>query len=90
MYCKKFTSQNFELFKFCFILNNNGKLIAHNDSFSKQYGYEIHDFERPFLDVFFKCEAFEQKEAFEKALLGKKQTFDAMDFVRTERPLILM
>ncbi|MDR7238777.1 EAL domain-containing protein [Neobacillus drentensis] len=60
------------------ILDINGNFVSYNDTFAKQYGYNKQDFKKTFLDVFFKSETFKEKRAFEKAILGKKQTFDTI------------
>ncbi len=59
-------------------LNINGHLVSYNQAFAQQYGYNEQDFKKPFLDVFIKYETFEQKQFFEKAILGKTQTFNAL------------
>ena len=59
-------------------LDTNGNLVSFNEAFSKQYGYKEQDFKEPFLDVFIKNETFEKNQFFEKALLGKTQSFNAL------------
>lgn len=59
-------------------LNINGHLVSYNQAFALQYGYNEQDFNKPFLDVFIKYETFNQKQFFEKATLGKTQTFNAL------------
>ena len=59
-------------------LDMNGNLVSFNEVFSKQFGYKEQDFKEPFLDVFIKNETFEKNHFFEKALLGKTQTFNAL------------
>jgi diguanylate cyclase (GGDEF)-like protein/PAS domain S-box-containing protein len=59
-------------------LDMNGNLITYNQAFAKQYGYNEQDFNKPFLDVFIKYETWEQKQFFEKAILGKTQSFNAI------------
>jgi diguanylate cyclase (GGDEF)-like protein/PAS domain S-box-containing protein len=60
------------------LLDMNGNLISLNSTFAKQFGYNMHDFEKPFVNIFFKREALKGKQAFEKATSGKKQTFDTI------------
>ena len=59
-------------------LDMNGNLITYNQAFAKQYGYNEQDFKKPFLDVFIKYETCEQKQFFEKAILGRSQSFNAI------------
>ncbi len=59
-------------------LDMNGYLVSYNQAFAKQYGYNEQDFKKPFLDVFIKYETFEQKNYFEKSILGKTQRFNAL------------
>ncbi len=60
------------------LLDMNGNLISLNSTFAKQFGYNMHDFEKSFLNIFFKREVLKGKQAFEKATSGKKQTFDTI------------
>lgn len=60
------------------ILNTNGYVLSLNGIFTEQYGYEASDFDKPFFDVFIQNETLEQKQFFEKAILGKKQFFNAL------------
>ena len=71
-------------------LDMNGNLVTYNQAFAKQYGYNEQDFDKPFLDVFIKYETLEQKQFFEKAILGETQRFDALVAVKTERRSISM
>ena len=57
-------------------LDMNGNLVTYNQVFAKQYGYNEGDFTKPFLDVFIKYETLEQKHFFDKAILGKTQSFN--------------
>ncbi|MEH7254539.1 EAL domain-containing protein [Neobacillus niacini] len=75
---ENFHSEIFDYLNSIIILDINGNFVSYNDTFAKQYGYNKHDFKKPFLDVFFKRKTFKEKQAFEKAILGKKQTFNTI------------
>ena len=65
----------------------NGNLVSYNQTFAKQYGYNEQDFKKPFLDVFIKYETFEQKQFFEKAILGKTQKFNALGLYKNGKTI---
>jgi len=70
-------------------LDIDGNLLAFNQAFAKQYGYNEEDFKKPFLDILLKDRAFEKRIYFEKAFLGKTQTFTATGFPKSGEPLEL-
>ncbi len=59
-------------------LDMNGNLVSYNQAFAKQYGYNVNDFTKPFLDVFINYDTHEQKGIFNKSILGETQRFDAI------------
>lgn len=59
-------------------LDKNGNLIAFNHAFTAQYGYRVKDFKKPFFEIFTPNDITLALSSFKKALLGKKQTFQAV------------
>lgn len=59
-------------------LDMNDNLFSVTKHFAQQYGYDKNDFDKPFPDVLIKYETMEQEQAYEKAILGTEQRFDAL------------
>ena len=68
-------------------LDINGNPFFYNQAFTIQYGYDERDFKKPFLEVFIKDNLFKPKQYFEKAILGKKQTFNTIGICKNGKTI---
>ncbi|MFJ8234632.1 EAL domain-containing protein [Ureibacillus sp. NPDC094379] len=70
-------------------LDIDGNIVSYNQEFTKRYGDDETDFNKPFLDIFFVDHILETRKYFKNAISGNTMKFEAMGRFKNEKSITI-